>query len=66
MWGKLAQTGLHFIGDWTRTMAPGGAREDPIPPLKGVKKMRRLIVAAVNKFVVGNERGEKWFGLFVS
>ena len=62
----MAQIGVHSIGDWRHMMALRGAREDPVPPLKGVKKMRRLIVAAVNKFVVGNERGEKWFGLFVS
>ena len=47
-WGTLAHTWLHSIGDWRHTMTPGGSREDPVSPLKGAKKMRRLIATTVD------------------
>ena len=63
-WGKVAETRLHFIGDWRCTMAPGGAREDPVPPLKGVKEMRRLITKVVDRVHVGDASGDTLFNLF--
>ena len=63
-WGKLAQTGLHSIGDWRRMVALGGAQEDPFPPLKGAMKMRRLIGEAVDRVPMEEVRGDAWFGLF--
>ena len=42
----------------------GGAREDPIPPLKGVKKRRRVIVEAIDRVQVGDASRDTWFNLF--
>ena len=63
-WGKLAQTGLHSIGDWRRMVAPRGAQEVSFPPLKGAVKMRRLIGEAADKVPVREVRGDAGFGLF--
>ena len=45
-------------------VASGRAQEDPIPPLKGAMKMRRLIVEAVDRVPMGVTREHTWFGLF--
>ena len=45
-------------------MAPRGAREDLVPPLKGVKKMRRMIAKEDDRVQVGDARGDTWLGLF--
>ena len=62
-WGKLAQTRLHSIGNWRRTVGPRGTREDQVAPIKGVKKMRRLIVEVVDRVLVGDARGDSWVSL---
>ena len=45
-------------------MAPAGIQEDSFPPLKGAIKMRRLIAEAIDRFLVGDVRGDTWFSLF--
>ena len=39
-------------------------REDLVHPLKGAKKMGRMIVEVVDRVQVGDARGDTWFGLF--
>ena len=63
-WGKLAQTSLLSINDWRHMVAFGRAQEDPFPPLKGDKKMRRLIAEAVDSVPTGEVREHAWFRLF--
>ena len=62
--GKVGVDRAPFYRRLETHCGSGGETEDPIPLLKGVKKMRRVITGAVDRVHVGDARGDTWFDLF--
>ena len=62
--GKVGVDRAPFYRRLETHCGSGGETEDPIPLLKGVKKMRRVITGAVDRVHVGDARGDIWLNLF--